>query len=111
MHLGIDIVEVKRIARLIKSKAFLARVFTPQEIAYCAAKKNKAQHFAVRFAAKEAVFKALGTAALPLMAIGVKNCSDGKPEAYINGKKAKGISISLTHTAEYAAAVALNDAP
>ena len=108
MHLGIDIVEVKRIARLIKQKAFLQRVFTPQEISYCSAKVNKAQHFAVRFAAKEAIYKALGRAELPLMEIGVKNRNNGKPEAYIRGKRAARISISLTHTAEYAAAVAIN---
>jgi holo-[acyl-carrier protein] synthase len=108
VNIGIDIVEVNRIAKLIKSKAFLRRVFTAQEIAYCSAKKNKAQHFAVRFAAKEAVYKALGQAALSLTDIGVKNQPSGKPEVYIRGKRESDIAISLTHTDLYAAAVALN---
>ncbi len=107
MNIGIDIVEVGRIAKLIKNKAFLKRVFTAQEMAYCSAKKNKAQHFAVRFAAKEAVYKALGQAALALTDIGVKNQPSGKPEVYIKGKRKSGIAISLTHTDSYAAAVAV----
>ena len=107
MQIGIDIVEVSRIAKLIKNKAFLKRVFTDQEILYCAAKKNMAQHFAVRFAAKEAVYKALGQAGLALTDIGVKNLPSGKPEVCISGKRRAAIAISLTHTDSYAAAVAL----
>jgi len=107
MQIGIDIVEVSRIAKLIKSKQFLKRVFTAQEIAYCSAKKNKAQHFAVRFAAKEAVYKALGQAELALTDIGVKNLPSGKPEVYIRGKRKPRMAISLTHTDAYAAAVAI----
>ncbi len=107
MKVGIDIVEVKRIGRLIKNKRFLERVFTPQERAYCMKKKNRAQHFAVRFATKEAVWKALGLDTLALQHIGVKNRPDGKPEVTIRGKRAQGIDISLSHTDEYAVAVAI----
>ena len=89
MEIGIDIVEVKRIARLTKNKAFLKRVFTPEEITYCSKKINKAEHYAVRFAAKEAVWKALGMGGLSLKSISVKNRPNGKPEALIKGKKRK----------------------
>ena len=60
---GVDIIEVKRIKKVIQSnKKFLEKVFTPVEVEYCLSRKNKWQHFAVRFAAKEAVLKALGSA-------------------------------------------------
>ena len=57
---GVDIIEVERIAKLIRrNRTFVKRVFTEREIAYCGKKKFKWEHFAVRFAAKEAVWKAL----------------------------------------------------
>ncbi len=107
MEIGIDIVEVNRIAKLIQNKAFLKRVFTPEEIAYCSKRVNKSEHYAVRFAAKEAVWKALGMSGISLKNISVKNRPNGKPEALIKGKKMKDISISLSHTENYAAAVAV----
>ncbi|MGA2091413.1 MAG: holo-ACP synthase [Endomicrobiales bacterium] len=107
MNVGIDIVEVRRIHKLIKDKAFMTRVFTDKEIAYCHPKKNRAQHFAVRFAAKEAVFKSLGSGGVSLKSIGINNLPSGKPEVYIRGKKSRKISISLSHTTEYAVAVAI----
>ena len=107
MNIGIDIVEVGRIQKLIRDKSFLARVFTDKEIAYCQGKRNKDQHYAVRFAAKEAVFKALGSGSVALKSIGIKNLPSGKPEVYIRGKRARTIDVSLTHTTSYAAAVAI----
>ena len=107
MKIGIDIVEVRRIARLVKDSHFLARVYSSREIKYCRSKKNFAQHFAVRFATKEAVWKALGKDSIPLKAISVSNRASGKPEAIVQGKKRKDIDISLSHTDEYAVAVAL----
>jgi len=107
MNIGIDIVEVHRIGRLIKDKHFLARVFTPEEIRYCSKKKNADQHFAVRFSAKEAVWKALKKKNFGLKDIGVSNLPEGKPEAVIKGKRRRDIDISLSHTAEYAVAVAI----
>ena len=59
MDIGVDIVEIDRVARSVRNPRFLKRVFTSQEVAYCRARKNSAQHFAVRFAAKEAVWKAV----------------------------------------------------
>jgi len=60
---GTDIIENQRIERSIArfGDAFLQRVFTPGEVAYCQTKKNFAESFAARFAAKEAGAKALGT--------------------------------------------------
>lgn len=61
--IGIDIVEIERIRRAIERTGdrFIHRVYTPDEINYCESRKNKFQHYAGRFAAKEAAFKALGT--------------------------------------------------
>src|ERR1700739_261333 len=60
---GIDIIEIDRVARSIDrfGSRFLDRIFTPGEIAYCSRKKNAAESYAARFAAKEAGAKALGT--------------------------------------------------
>ncbi len=60
MDIGVDIVEIDRIAKSVKNPRFLKRVFSPNEVSYCRSRKNSAQHFAVRFAAKEAVWKAVG---------------------------------------------------
>jgi holo-[acyl-carrier protein] synthase len=61
--LGMDITEVDRIDAAMKrhGRAFLERIFTPSEIAYCEKYRNRAERFAGRFAAKEAAMKALGT--------------------------------------------------
>jgi holo-[acyl-carrier protein] synthase len=60
--LGVDIVEVARIRKALENQPkMVERVFTDEEAGYCAARKNQFQHFAGRFAAKEAALKALGT--------------------------------------------------
>ncbi len=107
MNIGIDIVEVERIAKLIKNKRFLNRIFSENEIKYCCNKKNPVQHYAVRFAAKEAVWKALGNRKLTHKNISVVNKSNGKPEVYILSKPQKKIAISLSHTKQFAIAVAV----
>jgi holo-[acyl-carrier protein] synthase len=57
--IGIDIIEVERVKKLAeKNPRFLERIFTDREISYCVEKRNKYQHLAARFAAKEAFFKA-----------------------------------------------------
>lgn len=108
--IGIDIVETKRIKRLIRNKKFLKRVFSEEEISYCESKKNKEQHYSARFAAKEAVWKALaGKYSIPLKNIVIQNIQNGKPQVVIKDKKLNKIKIevSLSHTKEYAVAVAL----
>ncbi|MBL0059796.1 MAG: holo-ACP synthase [Elusimicrobia bacterium] len=108
--IGVDIVEVKRVARLVKNPRFVDRVFSPREVAYCRGKKNAAQHFAVRFAAKEAVYKALGRPGVAHKEISVKNDPTGKPRVELAQHLKsfeKRVSLTLSHTAEYAVAVAL----
>jgi len=114
--LGVDIEEVGRFKKLIRNKRFLDKVYTRQEVVYCNSKKNRVQHFAVRFAAKEAVWKALSeairrsTSAIRHRDIGVKNAESGKPEVTLPkslARWAKKVTISLSHTRSYAVAVAL----
>jgi len=108
--IGIDIIETKRIKRLIKNKKFLQRVFSPEEIKYCETKKAKEQHYSARFAAKEAVWKALsGKIKIPLKDIIIKNIEGGKPVVVFNNKKVKNVKVevSLSHTKDYSVAVAI----
>lgn len=108
MELGCDLVEIARIKALAKrNPKFLPRVFSAHEIAYCKSKKNPWPHFAVRFAAKEAVYKALGKAEVPLTAISVKRGPDGRPSVKINGKSVRGLKLSLSHGREHAIAFAV----
>ena len=110
MDVGVDIVEIDRIAKSVRNSRFLKRVFSPQEVAYCRARKNSAQHFAVRFAAKEAVWKAVGESKLLHRDIQVRNRANGKPEVHFSGrfaKLARSVSISLSHGRDYAVAMAI----
>jgi len=108
---GIDVVEIDRVRKLISSNPkFLKRVFTDGEIAYCKKKKKRWQHFAVRFAAKEAVWKALGKGGVALKNIEVKNKKNGSPEVKIKGKdldKRYNVFVSLTHSSNQAVACAI----
>jgi holo-[acyl-carrier protein] synthase len=117
---GTDIVAVPRIAALIKARGrvFLQRWFTAREIGYCSGKAVPPRHFAARFAAKEAVVKALPVAwdgPLPWRSIEIVNDSQGAPSVSLSGAildaatKAGvgGISVSLSHCDQYATAIAL----
>ena len=114
---GIDLVEVKRIQKAAERRGerFLKRIFTERERAYCQKKSNEYGSLAARFAAKEAVFKALGTGwsmGAKWTDIEVINDALGKPEVVLHGKikelvGTKHVAISLTHTREYAQAVAV----
>jgi len=108
MEVGLDIVEIDRVKRLVKgTPRFLPRVFTAQEIAYCKGKKNPWQHYAVRFAAKEAVWKAIDRDGLSLKDISVSRDGRGKPGVMIKGRKVPGFKLSLSHSDNYAVAVAI----
>lgn len=110
LGIGVDIVEIDRIAAQVSNPRFLARVFTPAEVAYCRSHKNAAQHFAVRFAAKEAVWKAVGDPHLSHRDIQVRNRSNGKPEVVFPRafqKWSRCVMISLSHGREYAVAMAI----
>ncbi|MDE2491158.1 MAG: holo-ACP synthase [Elusimicrobia bacterium] len=108
MEVGVDLVEIGRIRALARrNPKFLRRVFSPAEIAYCRAKKDPWPHFAVRFAAKEAVYKALGRADVPLTAISVRRGRDGRPAVSLRGRPAPALKLSLSHGREHAVAFAV----
>jgi len=110
---GTDIIEVKRIQDLIETygETFLNKVYTKAEIAYCETKgQAKYQHYAARFAAKEAVYKATSKdspKAIEWKQIEVQNEENGRPK--INEEKLAPykIDISLSHLKEYALASAI----
>jgi holo-[acyl-carrier protein] synthase len=116
---GIDLIEVGRIARQVAGQArFRTKIFSESEIAYCEKKANKAEHYAARFAAKEAFFKALGTGwrgGLKFSEVEVINDALGKPElhflgqtgAIVNAKGFTRIHLSLCHLQSIAAAVVI----
>ncbi len=114
---GVDIVEVARIRAMLQEhgERFLKRCFTPEERVYCDSKADAAIHYAGRFAAKEAVFKALGTGLADGLtwldcAVGVQ--STGQPTVELTGRARmlaalRGFSdwsISISHTGELALA-------
>lgn len=117
--LGTDLVEVVRISAGIEKDAeFRELIFSAAEIAYCESKTNKYEHYAARFAAKEAFFKALGTGWIAETAfneIEVINNEDGKPELFLLGETADtlapmgitNILVSLTHIKAMASAVVI----
>jgi len=117
---GTDIVAVGRIAALMRHRgaAFLERSFTAGEIEYCSGKAVPSRHFAARFAAKEAVAKALPVAwdrPLPWRSIEIVNDPRGVPSVRLSGaildaatRAGVGeIRVSLSHCDEYATAIAL----
>jgi holo-[acyl-carrier protein] synthase len=118
--IGIDVVEVERIESAIArhGEPFLAKLFTAAERSYCGAHKKPALHYAARFAAKEAVSKALGTGIggqAGWLDLEIIRDISGAPKLALHGAAAEfarenGISeiqISLTHAREYAAANAV----
>ncbi len=117
--LGVDIVEIQRIRRIAERKGsrFFGRVFTKQELSYCFEAKDPYPRLASRFAAKEAVLKAMGEGLRKMKwkEIEVSRDNKGKPQVKLSGKanitaQEKGIQrihISLTHSRDYAAAQAV----
>jgi holo-[acyl-carrier protein] synthase len=120
---GIDIVEIHRLARSIErfGDRFLHRIFTTGEIAYCSRKKNSAESYAARFAAKEAAAKALGTGiqrGVTWQELEVRREPGGRPTLHFSGRAGeiarsmgvRHIALSLTHSTTVAmAAVHLED--
>lgn len=116
---GIDLVEVERVAvKIRKEIGFRELVFSKMEIAYCEKKTNKFEHYAARFAAKEAFFKAIGTGWRKDTAfneIEIVNNTDGKPEFFFLGKTAATIAemtlgkifVSLSHIKTMAIAMVI----
>jgi len=117
---GIDLVDCPRIEEMVKrhGQRFIKRVFTDAEQAYAEANKNKVEKLAGRFAAKEAVLKLIGTGWRGKIAwtdIEIINNSAGQPEVTLDGEVRKiaerlgieHISVSITHTANFAIASAV----
>ncbi len=118
--IGIDVVEVARIATAIErhGEPFLAKLFTVAERGYCRLQKKPELHYAARFAAKEAVSKALGTGIggqAGWLDLEIVRDPSGAPRLLLQGAAAEftkrhrisEIQISLTHAREYAAANAI----
>lgn len=118
--IGIDVVEVGRIEAAIANlgDAFIDRLFTAREREYCGKQKRPALHYAARFAAKEAVSKALGTGIggqAGWLDMEVERAESGAPKMIFTGNAAnflaaEGIAevqVSLSHAKEYAAANAV----
>ena len=118
-YCGTDIIEIERIRESIEKtgQPFIDRIFTPNEIRYCESKNNvKYQHYAARFAAKEAIFKAISKALDDKFSIGWKNVeilndSNGRPNIKfidINIEGLNGIDISISHCKTYATATVVS---
>ncbi len=105
---GVDMIEVARVRKAIeRNPRFVDKVFSPVEIAYCEGKKNRFQHLAARFAAKEAFIKALGHR-VPWTSVEVVNLPSGQPILSVRDGKDYGFiraHVSLTHLADHAVAV------
>jgi len=122
--LGVDIVEIERMKGILtRNPAFAEYVFSPEERAYCDGKSNPATHYALRFAAKEAVVKALGMGfadGIGVRDIEVQRAKNGRPLAKLSGRALEiaeeqgvcelSISLSYTHTDAVACAMAVTDA-
>jgi phosphopantetheine--protein transferase-like protein len=106
ISVGVDIVSVRRISFLIEKygNRFLERVYSKRERNYCNGKKDPPICFAGKFAAKEAVIKALSLKNVSLKNIEILN-SDGAPFVVVNGEVIKGVSISVSHERDFAVAV------
>ncbi|MDZ7837127.1 MAG: holo-ACP synthase [Actinomycetota bacterium] len=115
---GTDIIEVERVAKAIRdTRSFAARVFTPQEISYCRSKGKEMWQSFVRFAAKEAVAKALGTGLGSRLSFWhIEILGPDKPVVAISGRGAlllkqleiKKVEVSISATRDYAVAFAVS---
>jgi holo-[acyl-carrier protein] synthase len=113
---GIDIISVQRIRESIEQhgQRFLDRLFTAREQAYCQGRADPALHYAGRFAAKEAIYKALSSLGgpVPLIELEILNRENGQPYLELGLTLAKRwqslpVTISISHCKEYATALAI----
>ncbi len=113
VSIGIDIIEIRRVREVLtRTPRFRERVFTEAERAYCDSRPNPAQHYAARFAGKEAVGKALGSGVWftwkEIEIVGRPKPSvrlSGRTRAWAERVRAGRIDLSMTHSRELAAAI------
>jgi holo-[acyl-carrier protein] synthase len=115
MRVGVDLIEIERVRRALERySGFAARCFTEAERAYCESRGNPAQHYAARFAGKEAVGKALGCG-VRFTWREIEIAGRPKPQVRLSGRtkawaekvRAGEIDLSMTHSKELATAVCL----
>jgi len=111
--IGTDIVNIKRMEKLLKknNKAFKQRIFSENEIRYCDKKKNPSSYYSKRFAAKEALSKALGTGirkGINLKDIEISNDNYGKPSIKLKGSTRKFLKEKINSN-KYSIHLSLSD--
>ena len=113
---GVDLVDVPRFEKAVQrwGDRLLRRLFTPDELRYSQSRKTSAQHLAVRFAAKEAVVKALGAPkglGLEWQDLEIVHAPSGQPRVLFHRSMSRWVDLqihlSLTHTSDYAIATAV----
>lgn len=120
LGIGTDIIECLRIAQMVErhGELFIERVYTPHEIGYCSSRKAATQHYAGRWAAKEAVLKAIGTGwvrGITWRDVEVRNDQGGRPSIFLSGGAADAarklgieeVQISISHCRTHAIAYAI----
>ena len=111
--IGTDIIEIERIKKAVRRENFKNKVYTKIEQNYCESRgRQSAASYAARFAAKEAFFKAMGTGiTTALTDVEIINDELGQPKIFLHGKIEDSFSgkifLSLSHSKEYATAVAV----
>jgi holo-[acyl-carrier protein] synthase len=108
---GVDITEVSRLRQAVEKwgDAFLDRVFTKDELENARRRGSLYQHLAGRFAAKEAIFKAMGDPQLSWKDVQILNDAQGKPDCMLLNGRGKGVNVllSISHVKNYAVANAI----
>jgi len=119
--IGTDLIEVERVQKFVsKGEVYLASIFTRNEMIYCQSKHFPSQHFAARFAAKEAFLKAMGTGwqnGTRFTDIEIQNDDSGKPHLSVTGDtktildnlvtSAFDTQVSMSHLKSYATATVI----
>ncbi len=113
IYIGTDIVSVQRIQNALKRHPdrFQLKIYTHQEIDYCSSKANPEIHYSGRFAAKEAILKALYSSGhkdkLPFNAVDVRSGEDGEPLVTLPKNIKGNCKVSISHTSDFAVAFAI----
>ncbi|MEW6506112.1 MAG: holo-ACP synthase [Bacteroidota bacterium] len=118
LGIGIDIIEINRIKKSVDrfGERFLNKIYTEIELEYCLKKKNKYQHLAARFAAKEAIYKALSNDTKEVYSwqdVEIYNEINGLPRVKFYGNlkdflnQGKELKISMSHSENYVTCVAI----